>query len=35
MIQKGITFHTVLKTPLKATLEQAWPQLWRKAYDTK
>lgn len=28
-------FHTVISTVVKADLKAAWPQLWRKAYETK
>ena len=27
--------HTVKRVILNCTFEQAWPELWRKAYDTK
>ena len=27
--------HTVLSTPVKSTMEKAWPHLWRKIYETR
>lgn len=28
-------FHTVTSTVVDSTIEKAWPELWRKAYETK
>ena len=30
-----MSFHTVISTFVKSSMEKAWPDLWRKAYDTK
>ena len=30
-----MNFHTVISTVVKADLSEAWPVLWKKAYDTK